>query len=151
VNTLPSTTKGQPLPSLNVGTPAPPFSTHTLEGAVVTLETSLGKPTFLAFVAPGCAACHEVLPVLNEIATQSTRSSVTTLVVSGADREHTQRMVEALHLSLPVIPAPSEASTLFHDYKIAGTPSYCFIDEKGIVKQTGHLSPSGEEWSELIA
>jgi peroxiredoxin len=151
VNARPSTTAPHRLVSLAIGTSAPPFEAQTLEGTPVTLDTYRGRPTFFAFVAPECSACHEVLPLLHSVTSSPAQTHTNVVIVSRADREQTLHMIEEFKLSLPVIAAPAETSAFFRDYQIAGTPSYCFINEKAIVKETGPLSPTNLEWKTLVA
>jgi thiol-disulfide isomerase/thioredoxin len=51
---------------LEVGTPAPMFTVHDLEGNAATLGglRESGQPVLLAFVQPRCGACRRLAPDL---------------------------------------------------------------------------------------
>ncbi len=72
------------------------------------------------------------------------------VLVSADEMKETQIFVEKLHVRLPVLIAPRNTNPLFDDYKATLTPSYCLVNEQGVVRLAGLLNVEGGEWETLI-
>lgn len=56
------------LVSLPAGQPVPVLTVPTISGEIYSLGGTEGDRSLVAFLAPGCAACHQQLPELREYA-----------------------------------------------------------------------------------
>lgn len=132
-----------------LGTPAPNYIAMTLDGERATLDDYAGRPTTFVFVSPGCTPCQELLPSLKYLGPQAHQAGAELVLVSGGTLEGTKEMARGMEGQLPVLVAPREENTFFHDYNIKGTPSFCSLDEQGTVVATGRPSQSTPAWLKL--
>lgn len=135
---------------LPIGTPAPDFSLQTLAGQTVTLANFTSRPTTFVFVAPHCQPCHELLPSLKTVAQDARAAGTPLVLVSDGGKSETEEMMQALEGQVEVLLAPRFESTLFTDYHINMTPSYCSLDEKGVITGTGSPNRSDSGWQYLL-
>jgi methylamine dehydrogenase accessory protein MauD len=142
-------------PDLEVGPPvgekAPDFKAHTLTGETVMLATYAGHPTTFIFFAPGCGPCRELLPSLKTLAPQTREAGAELVLVSEGTREATYALGKEMELDLPVLVAPRKENAFFDDYRITMTPSYCSLDEHGMVLSAGHPDLHDQLWQTLMA
>ncbi|HLZ57474.1 MAG TPA: TlpA disulfide reductase family protein [Ktedonosporobacter sp.] len=135
---------------LPVGTPAPDFSAKTLEGQTVTLADSIGHPITFVFVATHCEPCHALLPTLKTLAPQARAAGTTLVLVSDGSQQETEKMMQEVAGQVVIVVAPRHEHSLFNDYQINMTPSYCALDEKGVVVAAGHPDRTNQEWQKLL-
>lgn len=133
-----------------VGQRAPDFTAQTLDGATVTRESYTGKKVALVFISTHCGPCREALPRLEQLGPKAARGGIELLLVSSNEAGETRILVESLTLHLPVLVAPSPTNPLTAAYQATATPSYCFIDEQGIVQSAGLLILEGGQWETLV-
>lgn len=134
---------------LSIGQTAPAFAARTLAGDQVTHADYADRATVLLFISPGCASCHKLLPTFHLLEPRARQSGIDLILVSDGDLENTRTMADERNIRLPLLVAPSKETSFFRDYKIHGTPSYCFIDEQGIVQSVGHPYENVQEWKAL--
>jgi methylamine dehydrogenase accessory protein MauD len=127
---------------------APDFSATTLDGETVTLSRYAGKATTFVFVAPYCQPCHELLPSLKTLTPQADAELV---LVSDGSLKETQEMIREKDIQLPVLIAPREENPFLGMYNISMTPSYCSLDEQGVVLSAGHPGSANRQWQRLTA
>ena len=136
---------------LKVGAEAPDFAVETLSGDVVKRADLNGKELALVFVAPGCTACKNHMPRLQELYPKAQKAGVELLVISLAETEPTRIYAQEVAFTAPIYTAPREGNSLMMDFKAPGTPSYYVIDRQGKIKAGGFFDPSWEkltqEWS----
>lgn len=135
----PGGTSGYPmLPKefLKVGQVAPDFAAKTLSGEPVTLADYAGRKVAFIFVSPGCRPCREAVPTLEDLQSKAVQSGVTLLLVIMSDLANAQTFVKEHGVSLPVLLTMPE-DKFKNDYKVAGTPFYCLVNEQGQVEATG--------------
>jgi cytochrome c biogenesis protein CcmG/thiol:disulfide interchange protein DsbE len=135
---------------LPVGTSAPDFSAKTLEGQNVTLADYIGRPTTFVFVGTHCEPCHALLPRLKPLVPQARAAGTTFVLVSDGEKQETEKMMQVLEGQVEVILAPRFDHTLFTDYHINLTPSYCSLDEKGVITWAGSPDSSDQGWQHLL-
>lgn len=130
------------------GEQAPAFHAQTLEGETATLEsyTGQGRATALLFISPRCHPCREVLATLGDLLPGARLTGTDLILVSSAERSETEALLHEFQLDMQALIAPQDRNAFFSDYNIIGTPSYCVIDESGIVQSTGHPSPNFGAW-----
>lgn len=136
---------------LKAGELAPDFTAPTVRGETVTLSTYTGREVVFVFISAHCVPCHEVLPDLQQLGLKAARAGVELVLVSSNEMEETRTLAEQEYISLPILVAPRSASSLFEDYKATEVPSYCLVDEKGIVQSSGHPYQGFEAWKTLTA
>lgn len=135
---------------LKAGQQAPAFSAETLGGQVVTLATYTGRAVVFLFVSPTCKPCREAMPTYEALGAKASRAGVELVLVSIVDAEQTRLFAEEFALHLPVLVAPRESNPFMQDYLLSDTPSYCFIDQQGVVQSTGIPSPHLKKWKQLV-
>lgn len=124
--------------TLDVGQRAPDFAAQTLEGSTITLSDCTQRALMLVFVSPNCGPCRDRLPELEALTSEAGVRGIDLVLVSNADMMGARDLVNEFNLTMPVLVAPSEANSISKDYKVAGTPFYCLV-ENGRVKDTGIL------------
>lgn len=135
---------------LLLGTNARPFTAYTLSNKEVTLTTYSGYQILLIFFIPS----HIQIAILHQclsLASSMKKANVIPVLVSGVDSKRTRPFVKDLHAHLPVIVAPHSTNTMFQEYNIIGTPSYCFIDQQGKIQSMGYINDVSDEWKSLIS
>jgi thiol-disulfide isomerase/thioredoxin len=137
------------------GTPAPNFRAKTLSGEPVRLADYVGRKVAFVFVSPHCGGCRQELPMLNRLGRLAAqRAGVELTLVSDVGAAETRRWLQSVRdddgveVDLPVLIAPYSSSNLLVTYNPSGLlPSYCFVDEEGIVQAAEPLGKG--EWPRL--
>lgn len=149
VNAFPGSLAGMDS-GLPIGTPAPDFSLQTLTGQTVTLANFTSRSTTFVFVDPHCQPCHALLPSLKTLAQGACAAGTPLVLVSDGGKPETEEMMQVLEGQVEVLLAPRLEHTLFTDYHINMTPSYCSLDEKGVITGTGSPDRSDAGWQHLL-
>ncbi len=141
-------------PGVETGLPtgrlAPDFSAQTLEGKKVTLADYAGHPTTFVFVASYCEPCHEILPSLKTLAPQARAAGTTLVLVNDGSQQETEEIMRTVDGQVEVLLAPRHEHSFFTNYHIAMTPSYCSLDERGMIVRTGHPGLEDQGWQHLL-
>lgn len=140
-------------PGPKVGQPAPAFTAVTLQGEQVTLASYAGRSVAFIFFSTTCEPCREALPSYESALAKAERAGVDLVLVStndSADSALTRAFVEENNIRLPVLVAPLRDNSFFKDYNFDATPSYCLVDERGIVQSAGYPSFKWGEWKALV-
>jgi peroxiredoxin len=132
---------------ISVGIAASDFQAELLDGASLSLASVAGQPLLLLFISTGCKPCRELLTRLTTASLQTNR---TLLIVSRDDADQTRELVREFQIPFPVAVAPEDTTTFFKDYNISLTPSYCLVDEKGLVQSSGVASANLNKWKSAI-
>jgi peroxiredoxin len=140
----------QRIQELPVGMHAPDFTAETLSGEQVTLAQYIGRAVAFIFIAPHCGPCRDELPSYEALRPVAERAGVDLVLVSVADADETQALAKEFNIRLPVLVAPQETNSFQRDYKVPGTPRFCFVDSEGIVQSTGHPSEASPPWRAVI-
>ena len=120
-------------PAPVIGAPANAFDLKTLDGKPVGLETFRGKPLVINFFASWCDPCREEMPVLNQLASKSSKEAYAILGIAVEDtRPALTQYVEEAKVTFPV--ALDLNSTVKRAYHIFGPPATFFIDGKGVIR-----------------
>jgi len=129
-------------PGLELGTVAPTFNEHDLNGRPVTLGSERGRPTMLVFISPSCPSCRDLIPALRSVHYHE-KKHVDIIAVSIAGDESKNQEYASLHGmdSVHYIISPALASM----YEVPVTPYAVLVDSegkvytKGLVNQIEHL------------
>lgn len=127
----------EPLPA---GGPAPAFRAETLTGERVTRSSFRTDRLFLVFISPQCQPCRALIPRIQDLWAGTPEPGLEISFVSLSNPEETRRMRDELGIVLPLLCAPDPDNGFARDYRVARTPSYCFL-EGDVVRAAGMLSP----------
>lgn len=148
IGTLPGVSRAQhahpagqnTVPSL--GAAAINFDLKTIDGKPVGLETFRGKPLVMNFFATWCDPCRDEMPLINDLASESTKEGYSVLGIAIEDRRAavTEYAKEA-KLVFPI--ALDLNSTVKRAYRIFGPPATFFIDGHGVIREVviGPITP----------
>jgi len=145
LNSLPQT--GMP-ETLRIGQTAPDFTAETLRGETTVLADYAGRAVAFVFVSAHCSPCKEEMPRLEVLCPQARSAGVELVLVSDTDVTQTLAMVKQFYLTLPVLAAPRLTNDFLTDYKVGGTPFYCWVDAEGKVVATGFLDQAWRQITE---
>lgn len=137
-------------PTLEIGSLAPDFTAETLEGRTVTLTDYAGKSLALIFISPTCKPCLEKLPSLNKISQRARSFGLELVLVNIASKDETKTLVQQQEIILPTFIAPPKRNSLMRDYKVAGTPFFCVVNEERKIASTGFLGPAWDEYTRSL-
>ena len=126
-----------------VGTPAPGFTTHTLDGTVVRLSQYRGKPVLLNFWATWCGPCQDEMPLIQRASDIYGGRGLTVLAVDYQQTNTTsmKAFLRKVHVHFPAVYDP--AGQIAAEYGVnVGLPVSIFIDRSGNVSfiQLGQMS-----------
>jgi|SRR5712692_9685583 len=125
---------------LKAGEIAPDFTAQSLTGETVHLSTYLGCKVAFFFISTTCTPYRKVMPDLLALAPKATQASVELVLVSSSEVQETRSFVEEFDIHTPVLVAPRLQSSFFSDYRAVGVPSYCVVNERGMVQASGFLA-----------
>jgi peroxiredoxin len=135
------------IPTLEVGSQAPEFTAETLDGKTVTLADYTGKTVAVIFISASCKPCLEKLPSLNKLSQRAKSFGMELVLVNIGNKEETKELIQQQNILLPTFIAHPTINPFMRDYKVAGTPYYCVVDEDGKVVSTGFVDP---KWDEFV-
>jgi peroxiredoxin len=131
---------------LEAGSQAPDFIAERPDGEKVTLATFARRKVALLFIGPACSSCIQKLPDWEALGPKARKKGVDLVLVSLADAAETQEFVQKYSIQLPILIMPRGNAAFVTNYKIAGTPQYCVVDEQGKVQSSAFI---GKEWEQL--
>lgn len=134
---------------LNVGEQAPNFTASMLSGSPVTKRNYEGRAVTFLFVSPDCGPCREMLFGLSDVNNKAAQVGVELVLVSSGDTRQTQKLSNEFGLELPIIVAPGGSNSFGRKYKVIGTPAFCSLDKRGIVKASG-IAGKTPAWQVLV-
>jgi peroxiredoxin len=143
--------QGQQQPKgLEPGTSAPDFSASTLDGETVTLARYAGRSAAFIFMSTHCAPCRTTMPELEKVYPLARQAGVEMVLVMKEDAEEVRRFLQEMESSIPALIAPPGKDSFHERYQSPGTPSYCIIDEQGIVLSSGHPTSVMGDWQQYV-
>ena len=144
-----------PPPPLPAGTPAPAFTTITVNGKPLSLKSLRGKVVLLDYWATWCGPCQLATPTLEALHKKFSRQGLAVVGLSVDD----QRSVAAVkpfmrHFGMTylVSASPLQNGRAQYAYRVNGIPSQFLIDKKGIIRwsQSGFSANEGQELTVMI-
>ncbi|GIK56281.1 MAG: hypothetical protein BroJett015_19440 [Chloroflexota bacterium] len=124
--------------TMKIGSLAPDFEAETLNGKTVTLTDYARKSVAFVFISPACPPCIESIPTLNTLGPHARRAGVELVLVNTTSKADAAAFVEEYDVKLPVLVAPQGTNRFVDDYKVNGTPFFCFI-KNSRVESAGFL------------
>ena len=119
---------------VNIGDPAPLFTTITNEGDIFDLEKQKGKIVMLQFTASWCSVCIKEMPhIENEIWNihKNSEDFVLVGIDKGESMEMIEKLIEKTNISYPIcLDKKSEIFELYAEKK-AGVTRNVIIDRDG--------------------
>ena len=126
-----------------VGSPAPDFSTQTLDGATVSLSQLHGKPVLLNFWATWCTACEVEMPEIQRSSEGYGSQGLTVLAVNyhQTNTAEMRTFLKKLGARFPAVYDPDGRIATAYGVAI-GLPVSVFIGRSGKVAfiQVGQMS-----------
>jgi cytochrome c biogenesis protein CcmG/thiol:disulfide interchange protein DsbE len=125
-----------------IGVAAVDFELKTLDGQILRLETFRGKPLLINFFASWCDPCRDEMPLLNELASKSSRTGYSLLGVAVQDsRAALAEFAREAGIVFPI--ALDLNSKVQRAYRIFGPPATFVIDGQGVLRDIilGPMTP----------
>jgi peroxiredoxin len=141
---------GAGLSGLSKGTAAPDFAATTLSGEPVSLASYAGRTVAFLFISPGCSPCRDGLPRYLSWHRQALPLGIDMVLVSAADAQETQPLVDEFSIDMPILLAPRGTSTFLADYKVPGTPHYTLLNSQGVVISSDYPGYDWHSWSGAV-
>jgi peroxiredoxin len=119
------------------------FTLQDANGKDVSLSRFIGKkPVLLAFWATWCPPCHEAVPLLNRMHTESPASGGIQILALDfmESRKKAKAFIKKKQVTYPVL--LDRKGQVARKYRVVGIPTYILIDRKGKVVYRGHDTPS---------
>jgi len=129
---------------------APYFEAVDSNGNKVTLDDYFDQNVLFIYVMPGCKPCAESMSFYHKLARELQKIGVRTELVSLGQDIETKEFMSSLNITLPIIIAPMKINSLKTDYKVIGTPFYCYVDNTAIIRAGGFLDPKSKSWAVFI-
>lgn len=123
-------------PTIAVGTPVPPFSRSSTGGPLSEAELH-GRPTLVAFAAPGCSGCEVARPALLERLAADQAAGHPGVVVLAGDLGDTTALVEEFAPHARVVVESPEQGSLHTAFQVIGYPAYAVVGGDGRVTAVG--------------
>lgn len=128
---------------------APEFSAQRLDGTLASRPDFAGRETVFLFIAPTCEPCIKSIDEYKTTALKAKRFGVDFIFVVNSPMDEARDFVRQFNIEQPVLVAPYAENSFMKDYKVTGTPFYCFIDANGKVISVGHPSTEWGHWKQL--
>jgi peroxiredoxin len=111
------------------GTPAPGFTSPTLDGTELSLEQFRGRQVLFVFSDPQCGPCNQLMPELEQFHRRT--GHVQVLMVSRGDIEANRQKAEEHRLTFPIV--LQKQWEVSRAYAMFATPVAYLIDENGVI------------------
>ena len=125
------------------------FTLQDANGKDVSLSRFIGKkPVLLAFWATWCPPCHEAVPLLNRMHTESPASGgIQILAVDFMEsKEKANSFINRKQVTYPVL--LDTKGQVARKYKVVGIPTYILLDRDGKVVYRDHELPEIRKYLE---
>ncbi|MCY7345272.1 MAG: peptide-methionine (R)-S-oxide reductase MsrB [Pyrinomonadaceae bacterium] len=124
-----------------VGSPAPEFELAKPDGTKVSLKDLAGKPAVLIFWTAWCPSCKAEAPRVNQLAAEYKDRGVRVLGINiGEGLARVKEGIKDFDIKYEVVrDADAQVAEI---YKVVGTPTVVFLDNKGIVRYFGNKLPA---------
>ena len=134
--------------TLKKGAEAPDFEVEDIRGRKRSLADFGADKVALVFSSSSCSPCREKIPELAKMADKAQRAGYDLVIVSMDEASEARAFAEEHGITVPVLAAPLESSSIKEDYKVAGTPFFCVLDSERRVVASDFLN---EEWEQIVA
>ncbi len=127
------------------GERAPRFSARRLDGATVSSADFAGRPWLMVVFMP-CEPARAAMPSIEAVGARAREAGITVVLVSLVSEDPTREFLREVKTSLPALVAPVDENPLRRDYRIAGWPCFCLVDENGCLRASGFPGELDPEW-----
>ncbi len=131
--------QGTRIVDLTIGQPAPEFLAESLKGEQISLLNYRGHNVAFIFISPQCKACLEEIPSYNDLFQKANKSEILIVLVSFASLDDTRKLAKEYAIESPIL-ATSVDNSFREKYKVMGTPSYCLVNDRGIIMAAGFVN-----------
>jgi methylamine dehydrogenase accessory protein MauD len=129
------TIEGVQRDGLPVGEEAPPISGVTTKGEEIEWIPASGYFSFLAFVAPDCTPCANILPFINQVAL--TNRSIQVILIASGPQEVVTQLLNKYNLSSSALCLADNGSGAADQYRVRVTPFAFMVNNDGRVLAKG--------------
>jgi len=128
-----------------IGQQAPDFTLETLQGQKASMLQYRGnQPVMIFFWATWCPHCRTQLKGLMQQRDQIKQMGIKIILVDvGESLGEVKAFCETNNISMDVF--LDENGEVSNNYRVAGIPTFIFINKEGIVKAVGHQFPQNYE------
>lgn len=123
-----------PRPNINIGSPAPAFDVHPVNGQVTTFPAAYaGKPPVVRFWADWCKYCAGEMQAIEAVYQRHRAQGLTVLAINaGQDKATVEAFIRQIGVTYPAVLDPD--SVIAKRYGVVGLPTTFFIDGRGVVR-----------------
>jgi len=134
--------------TLSPGTKAPDFTAKSLAGDDIALENFSGSKTILIFVSPTCVLCKVKIPEIEKVRKNAESANVNLVYVcsDAGDKDLINDIFKGID-SKKILLIDKISNSFMNDYKVAGTPFYCYLDENGVVQDSWFMD---QKWDQIV-
>lgn len=125
---------GEQAARLNLGDPAPAFSTQRLDGVSVDFPSAAaGRPVVIRFWADWCKYCEPEMKAIDAVYRRHKDKGLEVFAINaGQDKATVDAFIRKLGVSYPVL--LDEQAAIAKRYGVVGLPTTYFVDAKGVVR-----------------
>jgi hypothetical protein len=125
------------LVSLPAGEPAPVLTVPTISGGTYSLGGAEGDRSLIAFLAPGCAPCHQQLPELREYARTIPGGATRVLAVVLTHEQSTAVKFARELTGWASVTLESPHGTIHRAFSVSSYPTFYTVAENGKIEAGG--------------
>lgn len=156
--TLPGTppnNQGAVISSISLGDPAPTFTLEDIEGKTYLLESYLGQPVLIEFLAVWCPHCQNQAPVTAQITSENEDEGLVTLIINASPFGRYYTLGNQSPVTLNDLkwfrdqyqvkePILIDQGEVGQKYGLRGFPMFILIDKSGKIvwSESGEVSAS---------
>ena len=124
----------KPATQLNIGDPAPKFTTITVNGVNLPFsEAYAGKPVVIRFWADWCKYCAGEMRGIEGVYQQQRGKGLVVLAINtGQDKASVEAFIKKVGFTYPAL--LDETSAIARSYGVVALPTTYFIDAAGIIR-----------------
>lgn len=142
-------------PPLPLNSPAPAFSTKSLTGTAVTLQSLRGHVVLLDYWATWCGPCRMEMPTLEKLYRRYSSRGLRVVGISMDDPTTAAKVrpyIRKMHITYTICVDPAANARAASKYNAQDTPSSYLIDKHGVVRwaEAGFALDDGRRLSRLI-
>ena len=123
-----------PRPNINIGSPAPAFDVHPVNGQVTTFPAAYaGKPLVVRFWADWCKYCESEMQAIEQVYQRHRQKGLRILAINtGQDAKTVTAYIQKIGVSYPAL--LDEQSNIARSYGVVGLPTTFFVDAGGVIR-----------------
>ncbi|BDI30404.1 thioredoxin [Capsulimonas corticalis] len=133
---------------LPAGTKAPAFTTRTISGAPLSMQSLRGKVVLMDFWATWCGPCRMATPTLQSLHKKFAAKGLKVIGVSIDDPntlDQVKPFMKTAGVTYTISATPASNMKAAQKYNVSGIPAMFLIDKKGYVRWSQAGYGEGEE------